>query len=106
MLGGSWFVGRAIAEVAVGRGLTVTVFHRGLSGPAPAGVEVVHGDREDAADLRRLAGYGPWDVMVGVSGSVPAVVGLSARMPGPAVEPGSASSLMKARLIAGPRPLT
>lgn len=79
MLGGSWFVGRVIAENAVSNGIGVTVFNRGRSGEVPTGAEVVHGDRENPADLRRLAGHGPWDVMVDVSGSVPAVVRLSAR---------------------------
>lgn len=79
ILGGSWFVGRAIADNALRRGLKVAVFNRGRAGVVPAGAEVVHGDREDAADLRRLAGHGPWDVMIDVSGSVPAVVRRSAR---------------------------
>lgn len=79
VLGGSWFVGRVIAENAVSNGIGVTVFNRGRSGKVPTGVEVVHGDREHPADLRRLAGHGPWDVLVDVSGSVPAVVRLSAR---------------------------
>jgi nucleoside-diphosphate-sugar epimerase len=80
VLGGSWFVGRVVAEDAVARGLDVTVFNRGRSGQAPAGVHTVQGDREDAADVRRLAGHGPWDVMIDVSGSVPAVVSRSAQL--------------------------
>jgi 2'-hydroxyisoflavone reductase len=79
VLGGSWFVGRVVVEDALRRGLKVTAFNRGRSGALPAGAEVVHGDREDAADLRRLAGHGPWDVMIDVAGSVPAVVRRSAR---------------------------
>jgi nucleoside-diphosphate-sugar epimerase len=79
ILGGSWFVGRVVVEEAVRRGLQVTVFNRGRSGTVPAAAEQVHGDREDAADLKRLAGNGPWDVMIDVSGSVPAVVRRSAR---------------------------
>lgn len=80
VLGGSWFVGRVVVEDAVQRGLHVAVFNRGRSGPVSAGAMAIHGDRENATDLRRLAAHGPWDVMIDVSGSVPAVVGRSARM--------------------------
>jgi 2'-hydroxyisoflavone reductase len=58
----------------------VTVFHRGLSGAPPAGVRVIRGDRENVDDLRRLARQGPWDVVVDVAGSVPAVVSASAKI--------------------------
>jgi 2'-hydroxyisoflavone reductase len=80
ILGGTWFVGRVLAEDAVRRGWDVTVFHRGLSGSSPQGARVVLGNREDKSDLRRLAAEGPWDVAVDVSGSIPAVVGLSSRV--------------------------
>jgi nucleoside-diphosphate-sugar epimerase len=80
VLGGSWFAGRVVVEDALQRGLNVTVFNRGRSGSVPAGAEAVHGDREDVSDLRRLVGHGPWDAMIDVSGSVPAVVGQSARL--------------------------
>jgi len=86
VLGGSWFVGRVVVEDALRRGLKVTVFNRGRSGSVPAGAEVVQGDREDLADLRRLAGHGPWDVLIDVSGSVPAVVRRSARVLADVVE--------------------
>jgi len=80
LLGGSWFVGRAVAEDAVGRGMEVTTFSRGRSGLLPAGVTAIHGDREDPSDLRRLVRHGPWDAVVDIAGSVPAVVGRSARL--------------------------
>lgn len=80
VLGGSWFVGRVIVEDAVQRGLDVTVFNRGQSGGLPTGVRAIRGDRENLADLRGLAKHGPWDVLVDVSGSIPAVVGQSARL--------------------------
>jgi nucleoside-diphosphate-sugar epimerase len=81
VLGGSWFVGRVVVDDAVRRGHQVTVFNRGRSpAPVPAGVRRVLGDREDAQDLRRLAGHGPWDALVDVSGSVPAVVRRSAEI--------------------------
>jgi nucleoside-diphosphate-sugar epimerase len=75
VLGGSWFVGRVVVEDAAGRGLDVTVFNRGRSSAAPPpGVRVLHGDRERRDDLRALVRHAPWDVVVDVAGSVPAVV--------------------------------
>src|SRR5688572_28780396 len=80
VLGGSWFVGRVVVDDAVQRGHEVTVFNRGRSpAPIPAGARRILGDRETAEDLRSLAGHGPWDVLVDVSGSVPAVVRRSAK---------------------------
>ncbi|MER7006265.1 NAD-dependent epimerase/dehydratase family protein [Dactylosporangium sp. NPDC000555] len=79
VLGGSWFVGRTVIEEASGRGHDVTVFNRGVTpSPLPAGVRRIVGDRESAADVRSLARSGPWDVVIDVSGSVPAVVRRSA----------------------------
>ncbi len=86
VLGGSWFVGRVIVEDALQHGMKVTVFNRGRSGHVPSGAEVVLGDRENVADVQRLAGHGPWDVMIDVSGSVPAVVQLSASVLAPVVD--------------------
>jgi 2'-hydroxyisoflavone reductase len=81
VLGGSWFVGRAVVADAVGRGHEVTVFNRGTSEAVlPDGVWHVTGDREVLADLRALARRGPWDVVIDVAGSVPAVVQRSARV--------------------------
>jgi nucleoside-diphosphate-sugar epimerase len=60
ILGGSGFVGRALAEEAVRRGADVTVFNRGLR-PAPAGVTVLRGDRLAPAGLAALAGGATWD---------------------------------------------
>jgi nucleoside-diphosphate-sugar epimerase len=81
VLGGSWFVGRVVVENAVGRGMDVTTFNRGrLGSPSPAGVNAIRGDREDPSDLRRLLKSGPWDAAIDIAGSVPAVVGRSARL--------------------------
>jgi 2'-hydroxyisoflavone reductase len=80
VLGGSWFVGRAVVEEASRRGHDVTVFNRGLSARLPADVEHVVGDREDPTDLRSLAHRGPWDALVDPSGSIPAVVSKSAQV--------------------------
>ncbi|MCO8269631.1 reductase [Actinoplanes sp. TRM 88003] len=60
ILGGSGFVGRAVADEAVGRGYDVTVFNRGLRA-APAGVTVLTGDR--LGDLSALE-RGTWDAVV------------------------------------------
>ena len=67
ILGGSGFVGRAVAEEAVRRGDAVTVFNRGRR-EQPAGVRVLVGDRWAAdglaADgLAALSG-GEWDAVV------------------------------------------
>jgi nucleoside-diphosphate-sugar epimerase len=69
VLGGSWFLGRAVAQAALDRGWEVTVFNRGRSGSAPEGARAVRGDRTSAADLARLAGEGPWDAVVDTSSS-------------------------------------
>ncbi|MEW1721666.1 NAD-dependent epimerase/dehydratase family protein [Streptomyces sp. NPDC093109] len=69
VLGGTWFLGKAVVEEALGRGWEVTTFSRGLSGEAVAGARAVHGDRTVAADLLRLAGKGPWDAVVDTSAS-------------------------------------
>lgn len=75
VLGGSWFVGRVMVEEAVQRGHAVTVFNRGRSPVvSPARIRRVVGDREVASDVERLAQCGPWDVLIDVAGSVPAMV--------------------------------
>lgn len=67
VLGGGWFLGRAVIEGALARGWDVTAFSRGRSGAVPEGVETVRGDRTSDADLKRLAGAGRWDVVVDTS---------------------------------------
>jgi len=79
ILGGSRFLGRAFVGEALAAGHQVTVFNRGISGQDEPGVRGVRGDRENPADLERLAAEGPWDAVVDVAGYVPAVVGASAR---------------------------
>ncbi|MFF3339641.1 NAD-dependent epimerase/dehydratase family protein [Streptomyces flavidovirens] len=79
VIGGTVFLGRAFVAEARSRGWHVTTFHRGRSGPDLPGVQVVNGDRENAADLARLATHGPWDAVVDVCGYAPAVVGASVR---------------------------
>lgn len=83
VLGGTRFLGRAVVDDAAGRGWSVTVFNRGSSGPAPERCEAVQGDRRNATDLARLAGHGPWDVVVDVPGVIPAEVRDAARVLAP-----------------------
>ncbi|MGH4006711.1 MAG: hypothetical protein ACRDTH_00825 [Pseudonocardiaceae bacterium] len=75
MFGGSWLLGRLVAENFVVQGFDVTVFNRGRS-PAslPGAVRNIRGDRTLDEDLHILAESGPWDVVVDISGKTPAVV--------------------------------
>ena len=76
VLGGTRFVGRAIADAALGRGDTVTLFNRGKSNPGLfPGVETVIGDR--TVDLALLDGR-EFDVVMDVACYDPAVARLSA----------------------------
>ncbi|MET9914375.1 NAD-dependent epimerase/dehydratase family protein [Streptomyces sp. NPDC006476] len=68
-MGGTWFLGRHIAENALARGWQVTTFNRGRSGRDVNGGEPVHGDRTRRADLERLAEHGPWDAVIDTSSS-------------------------------------
>jgi 2'-hydroxyisoflavone reductase len=78
VLGGGWFVGRAVVEVLLTRGHEVVVFNRGRSAPPPISATRVTGDRRNTADLSRLAGHGPWDAVIDVHGVVPRQVGAAA----------------------------
>ena len=80
VIGGGWFLGREIVACVIGKGCDVTVFSRGRTAAPPPGVSWVRGDREDRSDLRQLARRGPWDAVIDVPGSVPAVVRESARI--------------------------
>jgi 2'-hydroxyisoflavone reductase len=72
VLGGSWFLGRAVVETALDRGLEVTTFRRGVSGGAdPDGVRSIRGDRTNPANLEHLTSAGPWDAVVDTTGYVP-----------------------------------
>ncbi|MEN8649612.1 NAD-dependent epimerase/dehydratase family protein [Streptomyces sp. 21So2-11] len=69
VLGGTWFLGKAVVERALAQGWEVTTFNRGRSGRDADGVQPVHGDRTVAEDLGRLAGHGPWDAVIDTSSS-------------------------------------
>ena len=72
ILGGTWFVGRAVAEAAVAAGWEVACFNRGRTGVDVDGVESIRGDRTSVADLRGLAALGPWDAVVDTGAYEPA----------------------------------
>ncbi|MFJ9523117.1 NAD-dependent epimerase/dehydratase family protein [Kitasatospora sp. NPDC101801] len=67
VLGGTWFLGRAVVDAALQRGWEVTTFTRGRSGVPAAGARHVLGDRTRHADLERLATHGPWDAVIDTS---------------------------------------
>jgi 2'-hydroxyisoflavone reductase len=69
VLGGTKFLGRAVAEAALDRGHDVTLFNRGRTNPElfPE-VEKLRGDRD--GDLSALSGRS-WDAVVDTSGFVP-----------------------------------
>lgn len=77
LLGGTSFVGRAMAEVALARGHTLTLFHRGKTGPDlfPE-ARHIHGDR--TTDLGLLGGQ-HWDAVIDTSGYHPRHVAASAQ---------------------------
>jgi 2'-hydroxyisoflavone reductase len=79
IIGGSRFLGRAVAVEALAAGHEVTVFNRGRSGPDVGGVEAVRGDRESVKDLARLTEGREWDAVIDTCGYVPAVVRRSVR---------------------------
>jgi nucleoside-diphosphate-sugar epimerase len=69
VMGGTWFLGKAVAQQALGLGWDVTTFNRGRSGPDVPGVRPVHGDRTEPGDLAGLAQHGPWDAVIDTSAS-------------------------------------
>ena len=76
ILGGTRFLGRHVVEIAVARGIEVTLFNRGVSGPGlfPE-IEHLKGDR--AGDLAALRGR-QWDAVVDTCAFLPAQVRASA----------------------------
>jgi 2'-hydroxyisoflavone reductase len=78
VLGGTAFLGHAVARAALGRGHEVVCVARGVSGAVPEGARLVRVDRDDAgaglADLEDRH----WDAVVEV-GRDPAPVGRAAR---------------------------
>ncbi|GAA2446084.1 NAD-dependent epimerase/dehydratase family protein [Streptomyces macrosporus] len=87
ILGGTEFVGRAVAEEASARGRRVTVFHRGRHA-APPGVAELLGDRtaDGGLDaLEKAAGDGGWDAVVDTWSGAPSAVRDAAELLAPHV---------------------
>jgi nucleoside-diphosphate-sugar epimerase len=84
ILGGTWFLGRTLAEHALARGWQVTCFNRGRTGKDVPGAESVRGDRTSPGDVERLATFGPWDAVVDTSVYEPPDVLLTTRALQPA----------------------
>jgi 2'-hydroxyisoflavone reductase len=84
VLGGTKFLGRAVAEAAQARGHDVTLFTRGKTNPwlFPE-AEHLAGDRD--GELAALEGRS-WDAVVDTCGYVPRVVRASAELLAPAVD--------------------
>ena len=78
ILGGTWFLGRTLGQLAMDAGWSVTTFNRGVSAEDLPGVETVRGDRERPEDFARLAEHGPWDAVIDTIGYVPREVSASA----------------------------
>ncbi len=78
VLGGTQFVGRAVAATALAAGHELTLFHRGRTNASlfPE-AEHLHGDRDGG--LEPLLGRS-FDACIDVSGYLPRLVGASARM--------------------------
>src|ERR1700690_1067404 len=78
ILGGTWFLGRTLAEQAIAQGWQVTTFSRGQTGRDVPGTEAIRGDRTRPGDVAALASAGPWDAVVDTSGYVPGMVASAA----------------------------
>lgn len=82
IIGGSVFLGRAVAEAALRMHHEVFVLNRGLSHPDVQGVVAIVGDRNEAETLTRARSNGPFDLVVDTSGFEPETVALSGGMLG------------------------
>lgn len=79
ILGGTKFLGRHLVSAALARGFAVTTFNRGTRSGLAAGVEELHGDRnEGVAGLRALQGR-VWDAVIDTCGYLPRIVSASAQ---------------------------
>lgn len=80
MLGGTQFLGRAVAEEAVRQGVRVVVVHRGEHEP-PVGVTAIRGDRTDPGswtEVENLLARERWDLVVDTWSGEPSAVRRSA----------------------------
>ena len=87
ILGGTVFLGRALAEVALARGHEVTLFNRGQHNPElfPE-AEKLRGDRD--GDLGALKGR-RWDAAIDTCGYVPRAVRASAGLLADSIDQGA-----------------
>lgn len=76
ILGGTVFVGRALAEAALKRGHAVTLFNRGSNPGSIDGAREIHGDR--GVSLEALHS-GNWDCVIDTCGYVPRVVKMACK---------------------------
>jgi nucleoside-diphosphate-sugar epimerase len=74
VLGGTRFVGRAVAGDAVARGWDVTILNRGATASPPDGVRTLTADRTSYAELTDVLGDQSWDVVVDTWSGAPSVV--------------------------------
>lgn len=74
VLGGTRFVGRAVANDAVARGWEVTVLNRGATATPPEGVRSLTADRTSYSELTDVLGSEAWDVVVDTWSGAPSVV--------------------------------
>ena len=88
VLGGSGFVGPAVALEGLARGLSVTTFHRSAGGWTHPEVQSVRGDRLDPASLAPLTERS-WDLVVDTWSGAPRAVRDSARNDNSAPEIGA-----------------
>lgn len=73
ILGGTRFLGPALVDAAMAKGWELTLFNRGKSNPGlfkGRPLEEIHGDRNVADDVKKLAGR-KWDAVVDTSGYFP-----------------------------------
>jgi nucleoside-diphosphate-sugar epimerase len=74
VLGGTRFVGRAVANDAVARGWDVTVLNRGATAAPPDGVTTLTADRTSYAELTDVLADSSWDAVVDTWSGEPSVV--------------------------------
>ncbi len=67
VLGGTSWLGGAVAAEGLARGHSVTCLARGRSGKVPPGATLVKGDRDDPEAYQRLAEAHSWDLVVDVA---------------------------------------